>query len=125
MGILRKKRMKEAPEKDTAVPDISSEDFEDILSKNRIVVVDCWNPHCLPCRKVHRMMYDMAEKYGGRMLFGKLNTDDEVEAAVRYGVMSVPTVLVFVDGEKKGAITGITTESALEADILKIAEESI
>ncbi len=121
--ILRKKRAKEAPEKKTVVPDLSSKDIEELISKNRQVIVDCWNPHCLPCRKVHRMMEDMARKYDGSMFFGKLNTDDEVEAAVRYGVMSVPTVLVFKDGKKKGSITRITTESALEVHILKIMEE--
>ncbi len=117
------KRKKE--KKNTApspVIDLNSHTFEAVLRKTENFVVDCWNTHCVPCRRVHPMIEEMAVKFKGKISFGKLNTDEYVEVAVKYGVMSVPTILVFKNGRKKGSITHIGTKDELEKEILRILE---
>ena len=122
MFKIKKEREKEGPTEISQTLELDAESFEEILSKSDNFVVDCWNTHCVPCRKVHPMIDEMAVKFRGKIVFGKLNTDEYVDVAVKYGVMSVPTVLVFKNGKKKGSITHISTKDALEHEILRMLE---
>lgn len=118
----KKVKKKEDSERESVVKELDSESFESLLRSSENFVVDCWNAHCAPCRRVHPMIEEMAVKFEGRITFGKLNTDNYVETAVKYGVMSVPTILVFKNGRKKGSITHIGKKEELEREILSLLE---
>ena len=120
-GRKKEKEKKSAPQ--SLAIDLDPVSFREMLGREENVVVDCWNTHCVPCRKVHPMIEEMAAEFKGRIAFGKLNTDEHVDAAVKYGVMSVPTVLVFKNGRKRGSITHIGTKDELEKEILRILED--
>ncbi len=118
--MVRRKNRKSAP--DDAVLELTTDNFDAVLSSNDRLVVDFWGTHCIPCRRVHPMIDSLARKYYGTIAFGKLNADENVEVAVKYGVMSVPTVLVFRNGKKVGEMRKIASAEHLESFILEKLE---
>jgi thioredoxin 1 len=84
-----------------------------------VTVVDFWAPWCGPCRMIAPMIEQLASEYEGRVRFGKLNVDDNVQVASRYGIRSIPTVAIFKDGEAVDGIVGAAPKAHLERAILK------
>lgn len=79
---------------------LDSSNFDSILAtKNMPVMVDFWATWCGPCRMVAPVIEQVAEEYEGRALVGKVDVDECGDLAMRYGVMSIPTVMVFVNGQ--------------------------
>src|SRR5262249_61597547 len=78
----------------------SDESFEkDVLKEELPVLVDFWAEWCGPCRALAPTIDALAESYAGKVKFGKLNVDDSPETAMRYGVRSIPTLIVFRHGQ--------------------------
>ena len=98
--------------KPAEVTDTSFE--QDVLKSERPVLVDFWAPWCGPCRMVAPIVEELAEEYDGKVDFYKLNTDDNVQVAARYGIRSIPTLLVFKGGETVGQIVGFRPKSDLK-----------
>ena len=79
---------------------LDSSNFDSVLStKNTPVMVDFWATWCGPCRMVAPVIEQVAEEYEGRAIVGKVDVDECGDLAMRYGVMSIPTVMVFVNGQ--------------------------
>ena len=79
---------------------LDSSNFDSVLAtKNMPVMVDFWATWCGPCRMVAPVIEQMAEEYEGRAIVGKVDVDECGDLAMRYGVMSIPTVMVFVNGQ--------------------------
>ena len=79
---------------------LDSSNFDSILAtKNTPVMVDFWATWCGPCRMVAPVIEQVAEEYEGRAIVGKVDVDECGDLAMRYGVMSIPTVMVFVNGQ--------------------------
>ena len=79
---------------------LDSSNFDSVLAtKNRPVMVDFWATWCGPCRMVAPVIEQVAEEYEGRAIVGKVDVDECGDLAMRYGVMSIPTVMVFVNGQ--------------------------
>ncbi len=112
---------KRKKEEKSQVPIVDAERFEEFISVN-MAVIDCYNDHCVPCRRIHPMIEELSRKYEGKVRFGKLNTDYSVEIAVKYGVMSVPTILFFKNGELKGSMKEVKSIKHLEEEMLKAME---
>ena len=72
---------------------------KDVLGSAEPVVVDFWAPWCAPCRQIAPTIEALAEDYTGRVRIGKLNVDDHSAVASRYGIRSIPTLLVFKAGK--------------------------
>jgi thioredoxin 1 len=86
--------------------DVTDATFEaDVLRAGRPVAVDFWAPWCGPCRAVHPVLEQLAGETD-KVEFVKVNIDDNPEAASRYGVLSIPTVILFADGEPKATVVG-------------------
>ena len=79
---------------------LDSSNFDSVLAtKNTPVMVDFWATWCGPCRMVVPVIEQVAEEYEGRAIVGKVDVDECGDLAMRYGVMSIPTVMVFVNGQ--------------------------
>ena len=85
----------------------NKESFDAALAEGKLMMVDFWAVWCGPCRMLAPMVDDLAEKYAGKVVVGKVNVDEEQELAIRYGVMSIPTVIFFKDGKEIDRKVGV------------------
>ena len=90
----------------------NSESFEKTLNEGKLMMVDFWASWCGPCRMLAPMVDELAAKYDGKVVVGKVNVDDEQELAIRYGVMSIPTVIFFKDGKEIDRKVGVMPAGA-------------
>jgi thioredoxin 1 len=81
------------------------------------VLVDFWAEWCGPCKMVAPILDEIASEKGGALRVAKLNVDDNVKTAQRFEVMSIPTMILFKDGEVKARIVGAKSKSALLAEL--------
>lgn len=79
---------------------LTEKEFDKIVREEKLVLVDFWATWCGPCRMVGPVIDKVASKYQGKAFVAKVNVDEEQALASRYNIMSVPTVLVFKNGEK-------------------------
>ncbi|MFN2627385.1 MAG: thioredoxin [Gaiellaceae bacterium] len=87
--------------------EITDATFEqDVVKAGGPVVVDFWAPWCGPCRAIHPILEELEAAAGGRVSFAKLNLDENPEMASRYGVLSLPTVILFEGGEPRETVIG-------------------
>ena len=88
---------------------------ESALESDKLVVVDFWAEWCGPCRMVSPIIDELHNDYEGKALIGKVNVDHNGEVAMKYGVRSIPTILLIKNGEVVDKHVGATTKAALEA----------
>lgn len=99
--------------------DVSDATFNEMIQNNSLVVVDCWAPWCGPCHMVAPVIKELALDYAGKILFGKLNVDENREVARQYQIMGIPTLLVFKDGKLVDRILGAMPRQVLEPKIAR------
>ena len=73
-------------------------DMDEVVKKYPILVIDCWAPWCGPCRMIAPVIEDLAKEMAGKIIFGKLNVDENPQTSMKYHIMSIPTMLVFKNG---------------------------
>ncbi len=120
LEALRKRRMREILEvKDKMGKTIELKDstFDAEVAKNKFIVVDMWAPWCGPCRMVGPIIDELASEYAGRAAFGKLNVDDNQATAMKFQVMSIPTLLFFKGGKLVDRVVGALPKPVLEQKI--------
>jgi len=89
----------------------------EVLGAEGPVLVDLWAEWCGPCRMVGPIVEEIAVERQGSLKVLKLNVDEEPEVAMRYGVSSIPTLLLFEGGEERGRVIGAMPKTRLEAEI--------
>ena len=97
--------------------EITDSNFNDIVSKNSVVLVDFWAEWCGPCRMIAPMIEELANDYDGKAVIGKLDVDNNQESSVKFGVRSIPTLLVFKDGEMVDRHVGAVSKETLSSSI--------
>ncbi len=98
----------------------SDQNFEaDVLKSDIPVVVDFWAPWCGPCRAVSPTIEQLAEEYKGKVKVGKMNVDEN-QTAGTYGVMGIPTVMVFHNGQPVKSIVGAQSKDAYKQMIEEV-----
>lgn len=102
------------------VKTLTEANFEqDVLQSDKPVLVDFWASWCGPCRMVSPLIDQIAEEYEGRAIIGKVNVDEEAPLAIRYNVMTIPTVIVFKNGEIVDQVSGAYPKAHFEEMLLK------
>ena len=89
--------------------------FEEEVEKSSLpVLLDCWAPWCGPCRMLEPIIEQLADELDGRIKVAKLNVDESTQTAVKFGIMSIPTMLIFKDGEVVDKLVGAQSKEAIE-----------
>ncbi len=98
--------------------EITNENFKEIVENNKLVVVDFWAPWCGPCRMVAPIIEELAEDFKDKdVAIGKINTDEQQELAIQFGIRSIPTVLFIKDGEVVDSMVGAAPKNFYEEKI--------
>ncbi len=90
----------------------NKETFEKTLSEGKLMMVDFWAEWCGPCQMLGPVIESLAERYEGRAVVGKVNTDEEPGLAIGYGVSGIPTVIFFKDGKEIDRKVGVMPPDA-------------
>ncbi len=99
--------------------EVTDATFPQVIRDHPVVVIDCWAPWCAPCRMVAPVVEQLARDYTGKILFGKLNVDENQSVAMSYQIMGIPTFLVFKDGRLVDRIVGAIPRDMLEPRIVR------
>ena len=92
--------------------ELTASNFDESI-KEGIALVDFWAPWCGPCRMLAPVIEELAEDFDGKAKICKVNTDEEQDIAVKYGIRSIPTILFFKDGELVDQMVGASSKQAL------------
>ncbi|MGQ0794082.1 MAG: thioredoxin [Deltaproteobacteria bacterium] len=101
--------------------EIQDSTFEaEVLKSETPVLVDFWAPWCGPCRALAPVVDEIATSYSGRVKVGKVNVDQNQQITTKFGIRSIPTLIVFKDGKAQHQVVGAVPKSEIEKLILKV-----
>jgi thioredoxin 1 len=101
--------------KEESLIHVTDNTFEqEVIKSEKPVLVDFWAPWCGPCRAIGPVVEDLAEAYKDRIKVAKLNIDDNPKTATVYGVMSIPTLILYKDGKALDKVVGLVPKDRLE-----------
>jgi thioredoxin 1 len=93
---------------------LTAENFqEEVLNSSLPVLVDFWASWCGPCQMIGPVIEELSKELEGKAIIGKVNVDENPELAQKYGVMSIPTIILFKDGKEQEKIIGLTSKDQL------------
>src|SRR5947208_5776569 len=95
---------------------------QEVLNSDKPVIVDFWAEWCGPCHAVSPVLDRIAEERAGELVLVKVNVDEEQELMIRYGIQSIPTIILFKDGAPAAAVIGAQPKGAIEKGLGLTAE---
>jgi thioredoxin 1 len=118
LQAIRQRKL-EALQRDAVAPppgrpvEVSDATIGHFVQEHRTVVVDCWAPWCGPFRAMAPIIDELAAKWAGKVAFAKLNTDHNPRTAQQFGIMSIPTLLIFKEGQFVDQVVGLPPKAQL------------
>jgi thioredoxin 1 len=115
---IREKKLVELKEKKlemTAEHVLTDSNFNEIINKHSLALIDCWAPWCGPCLALAPTIEELTQKYAGKVLVAKLNVDDNPRTAERFQIFSIPTMLIMKNGREVDRIVGLVPKNHVEA----------
>jgi thioredoxin 1 len=128
LEVIRRKKLellkhessnKKGVEKMSSATEVKDSTFDDFVKANKIVIIDCWAPWCGPCRSLGPIIDELAKEFEGKIVFGKLNTDENENIPMRFNISAIPTLLVFKNGEMVDRIVGAGNKDFMKAKFAK------
>ena len=93
---------------------ITDDNFEqEVIKSDKPVLIDFWAAWCGPCRMIAPIVEELATEYDGKVKIGKLDVDSNQQTAIKFGVRSIPTILIFKDGQIKETIIGAVPKAQI------------
>ena len=93
---------------------LDENEFHEFLQKHPLVLVDFWAPWCGPCHMIAPVIEELAREYAGRVAFAKIDVDRNRRLAMKFGIMSIPTLILFKNGKPVDVIIGAQPKPAIE-----------
>uniref|UniRef100_UPI0035A23103 thioredoxin n=1 Tax=Desulfocucumis palustris TaxID=1898651 RepID=UPI0035A23103 len=104
--------------------ELNDSNFEaEVLKSDLPVLVDFWAPWCGPCRSMAPIIEELSNEYQGKVKITKLNVDQSQEIARRFGIMSIPTLIIFKNGQNVGQTVGLTPKALLAKKLDAVIED--
>ena len=97
----------------------------DVLNSSQPVLVDFWAPWCSPCRLLAPTIEELAIEFGGQATVGKVNVDDNPQLAAQYGIRSIPTVLLFKEGQVVDQTVGVVPKQVLAEKLRALVSAAV
>jgi len=102
------------------ISSVTDDNFEEEVLKAEIpVLIDFWAGWCAPCKMIEPAVNNLAQSYKDKMIFMKMNVDENMKTPSKYGIRSIPTLLLFKDGELKETLVGALPQDKIENVIVK------
>ncbi|MCD6578160.1 thioredoxin [bacterium] len=97
---------------------LTDENFQEEIGNHKgVAIIDFWAVWCVPCRMVSPIIEQISEEYAGQIKVGKLNVDENRNIAAQFGIMSIPTIMIFQDGQMVDQIIGAVPKSVIIAKV--------
>ena len=104
-----------------AIVQLDDASFEsEVISSDKPVLVDFWAPWCGPCKALAPVIDEISDEYVDKLKVGKVNVDENPEISMKFGIRSIPTLMVFKDGEVQDQIIGAVPKSEIENVLQKV-----
>jgi thioredoxin 1 len=104
--------------------EINSSNFgREVLSSEKVVLVDFWAPWCVPCRVIAPTVEKIAEEHSDRIKVTKVNVDEDPSLATELSIFNIPTIVFFKKGVEHSRLVGVNTKETIEAKLERIALE--
>ena len=102
-----------------AITTVTAENFDALAAEELPVLVDFWAPWCGPCRTLSPIVDELADEMADRMKVGKCNVDENQDIAMKFGVMSIPTLVILKGGQEVGRTVGAMPKAKLVSELEK------
>ncbi|HLO11171.1 MAG TPA: thioredoxin family protein [Pseudoneobacillus sp.] len=99
------------------VTEVTKDNIDEIIASNRVVFLKFYSDWCAPCAALAPVVEELAEKYSGKLFFGQVKANEDVQLARRYKVMGLPAIRIIKDGEVVSVLQGLKSEEELESAI--------
>ena len=99
------------------VTELNEAQFNEFVKQSGVVMVDCWAPWCGPCRRMGPVVDEIGADLAGKVAVGKLNTDENQNVAMQFGINAIPTLLFFKDGVQQESLVGLRPKEDIIAYI--------
>ena len=96
---------------------LTGETFGEAIASDKPILVDFWAEWCGPCKAIAPILEEIGTEHPDKITIGKLNIDEHPQPQATYGIMSIPTMIVFQGGEEKRRIIGARPKAAMEAEL--------